>query len=268
MGAPIIKYSDPRLYGAILTKPFEISYQWIRTSVHPWHPKCLVIVECAVRAIKILTGILLLALTAFPAFLGRLIQLIHYHSKETINRANPTELLVNGLHLPKLERCLCPAATMLYATSEEKAIELVRWGLHLSTLSDSIRGDAIYISADPEISKAYGGDQLVLALDLRDEEVAYVSSDEWELFNFRVPAEATFLDFRELFYENGYKAIKYDLYGGEQKTWAVYDPSCVSIVEVRPLAIPQLEPQFSDSEEFNSSKPTLRRYSRKLDLGH
>ena len=77
MPAPIQRYSDPRLYGTTLVKPFDKSYQWIRTVAHPLHPECSLVAECAVRAMKVLTGSLALAVTALPALIGRIIQIIH-----------------------------------------------------------------------------------------------------------------------------------------------------------------------------------------------
>ncbi len=39
---------------------------------------------------------------------------------------------------------------------------------------------------------------------------------------------------RELFYKNGYRAVKYDLkHYGTEKAWAIYDPSCISIKTIR-----------------------------------
>ncbi len=46
---------------------------------------------------------------------------------------------------------------------------------------------------------------------------------------------------RELYYQNGYRAIKYDLdHYGTEEAWAVYDESCISIIKVQlsPTAIP------------------------------
>lgn len=42
-------------------------------------------------------------------------------------------------------------------------------------------------------------------------------------------------DVRELFYQNGYRAIQYSLrFYGTTEALAVYDPSCISIKEIKP----------------------------------
>lgn len=75
-------------------------------------------------------------------------------------------------------------------------------------------------------------DQLILSLDLREGEVAYANDQILKEFT----KDKDFSDkkvsstVRELYYRNGYRAIKYDLdHYGTEEAWAIYDSSCVSI---------------------------------------
>ncbi|MBS0626365.1 MAG: hypothetical protein JSS32_09975 [Verrucomicrobia bacterium] len=242
MAAPIQRYSDPRLNGTILTKPFYDSYQWIRTVNHPMHPKCNRIEECAVRAMKAITGALALVLTALPALVGRAIQIIHYHRLSRVERLSPERIDVDGLTLPEKEACPLPGPEKFHGTSERNAMQILRWGFDpRKTAIGSKLGEAVYVSASDTVSADYGEDQLILSLDLRNGEVAYLPDrfkDQmgWDLNNKKVMESV-----RKLFYLNGYRAIKYDLaHYGTEEAWAVYDPSCVTIREVRPapLAVP------------------------------
>lgn len=128
MAAPIQRYSDPRLYGSSFVKPFNASYQWIRTVAHPWHPKCSLITECAVRAMKIVTGVFALALTTPSTLIGRFIQFLHYHSISVEGRAKPKAITVNGMELPRLKACSLPEPEKYHGTSELAAIGILRWG--------------------------------------------------------------------------------------------------------------------------------------------
>lgn len=244
MAAPIQRYSDPRLYGTTLVKPFDKSYQWIRTIAHPLHPECNLVEECAARAMKALTGILALAITALPALIGHIIQIIHYHSLSADDRAHPPEVVIDDMHLPNLQTCPMPAPMKFHGTARDGAIGILRWGFDPSrTAPGSKMAEAVYVSADDAVSATYGEDQLVLSLDLREGEIAYVNSDA-------LSALKTGKDFsdkkvmalvRELFYQNGYRAIKYDLsHYGREEAWAVYDESCIFITKIQlsPTAAP------------------------------
>lgn len=74
----IPKYHS-NLYGSSLVKPFSFSYQWTKSALYPSPSKYNIITECAIRSLKLLTGILALSITALPALAGRLIQIIHFH---------------------------------------------------------------------------------------------------------------------------------------------------------------------------------------------
>ncbi len=242
MPAPIQRYSDPRLYGVTLVKPFDASYEWIRTVVHPIHPKCNLIAECAVRAMKILTGLLAIVVTMLPALIGRVIQIVHYHEIPVGFRKRPPEVVVNGMHLPRGldENCSMPAPKKFHGTPREGAIGILRWGFDPTRTSSGAKmAEAVYVSASDVVSAAYGEDQLVLSVDLREGEIAYASN--WTLSEFGESIGQNLSDkkvmaaVRELFYQNGYRAIRYDLdHLGTEEAWAVYDPSCITIEEVRP----------------------------------
>lgn len=240
MPAPIQRYSDPRLYGTTLVKPFSASYQWIRTVAHPLHPKCSLITECAVRAMKIMTGTIALAITALPALVGRLIQIIHYHSISKEIRANPPEVIVDGMQLPRLQPCQMPGPTKYHGTHEAAAIGILRWGFNPSiTASGAKMAEAVYVSARDVVSAVYGEDQLILSLDLREGEIAYANNDTLYEFTARIGKDLSdkrvMAAVRELYYQNGYRAIKYELdHYGTEEAWAIYDPSCISITQIRP----------------------------------
>ncbi|MBF8262869.1 MAG: hypothetical protein HW387_534 [Parachlamydiales bacterium] len=235
MAAPIQRYCDPRLLGTTLVKPFDKSYQWIRTVAHPLHPKCSLIMECAVRAIKILTGILTMAITSLPALVGRIIQIIHYHSISKTGRLNPPEIVVNNMHLPRLEPCQMPHSKTYHGTDENAAIGILRWGFDPSKTAPGAKmAEAVYVSASDTVSATYGDNQLILRLDLREGEIAYL--DDTALhghIRFNSSDKKAMAAVRELFYLNGYRAIKYDLNDhGLEEGWAVYDLSCISIQQI------------------------------------
>ncbi len=238
MAAPIQRYSDPRLYGTTLVKPFNASYQWIRTVANPLHTKCSIITECAVRTLKVITGILALAITALPALTGRLIQIIHYHAISKENRAAPSEVVVGGMKLPHLTPCSLPADKKYHGTNEAAAIGILRWGFNPAKAGSGAKiAQAVYVSASNTVSTSYGEDQLIVSIDLREEEIAYLSDDDLEEFtkNKDFSDKKVMAAVRELFYQNGYRAIKYDLdHYGLEEGWAIYDPSCISIKEIRP----------------------------------
>lgn len=246
MPAPIQRYNDPRLYGTAWVSSFRHSYQWIRTVAHPWHPHCNQVAECAIRVTKSVTGILAMAVTALPALIGRTIQIIHYHLISREKREHPAEVVVQGMHLPYLEPCPLPAPKKFHGTAREGAIGILRWGFDPSrTAAGAKMGDAVYVSANDVVSAAYGQDQLILSLDLREGEVAYISDANIETFERMLPSGLTpkfiMAAVRTLCYQNGYRAIRYDLdHYGREEAWAVYDPSCISIQGIRlsPVAAP------------------------------
>ncbi|MGK5594681.1 MAG: hypothetical protein ACSNEK_04905 [Parachlamydiaceae bacterium] len=247
MAAPIQRYSDPRLYGTILVKPFNQSYQWTKTVTNPFHPNCNLVTECTIRAIKTITGVLALAFTALPALIGRVFQVMHYHSLSKSTRAHPPEVIVDGIRLPHLQNCPMPASKKFHETDRKRAIGILRWGFKpTKTASGAKMADAIYVSASDAVPVVHGIDQLILSLNLRDGEVAYVDDDA--LRNFAITVGKDLLDkrvmaaVRKLYYRNGYRAIRYELdYYGKEEAWAIYDPSCISVTEIRlsPKAFPR-----------------------------
>lgn len=237
MAAPIQRYSDPRLYGTSLVSPFAGSYEWIRTVAHPWHPRCSFVAECAFRAMKTFTGIVALGISALPALAGRIVQIIHYHWIPAEVRAHPAEIVIKGMHLPQREVCSKPVGVVFHGTDQESAIGILRWGFDpRKTALGAKMGEAAYVSARPYVSAAYGVDQLILLLDLREGEIAYVTDEALgELGGGQEDMAAV----RQLFFQNGYRAIRYDLpYYGIEEAWAIYDPSCISITKIQPSPFP------------------------------
>lgn len=73
---------------------------------------------------------------------------------------------------------------------------------------------------------------MILFLDLRESEVAYMDSFTFNEFieNLDLKNKKVSAAVRQLFLRNGYRAIKYDLtHYGIEEAWAVYDASCISI---------------------------------------
>lgn len=240
MAAPIQRYSDPRLYGIILVTPFEQSYEWISTVAHPLHPRCSMITECTVRAMKVFTGILAIAMTTALALVGRIIQIIHYHSISENARLYPVQVSVDGMQLPRLRTCPLPPPAAYHGTHEDAAISILRWGFDPSRTSAGAKmAEAVYFSERATTSASYGDNQLIVSLDLREREVAYISNESLREFknstNKDFSNKTVMAAVRDLYYQNGYRAIKYDLgdYDTEE-AWAIYDPSCISIQQIKP----------------------------------
>lgn len=108
LAAPIQRYNDPRLYGKTFVEPFYRSYQLAKSVTYPFHPACDRITECATRALKFRSAAFTLAATAVPALVGRIIQIIHYHSIPKKIRLNPTPVKIDNLQLPHLMPCPHP----------------------------------------------------------------------------------------------------------------------------------------------------------------
>jgi len=242
MAAPIQRYTDPRLTGEFLAVPLEKSYAWIRTVTNPVHPKCSKSYEYVVRAFKALTGVIALALTTLPWLLGRSIQVISYHVMGTARRENRLEFGAE-LVLPRFASCDLPEAFRSHATSQTSAISILRWGFDPSKTMSGALGDAIYITATDQKMSVPGNDQLVLSLDLKKDEV--ISINEHDLSNWRdsnrrpldITDKKTSAAMREVFLKNGIRAVNYRL---NPEAWAIFDESCISILEVHPDAPPPL----------------------------
>lgn len=129
------------------------------------------------------------------------------------------------------------------------AMNILRWGFDPSkTAPESKMAEAVYVSSNDTVSVSYGGNQLILALDLQEEETAYLSDDSLKGFkeNVDFSDKKDMSSVRQLFYQNGYRAIRYDLdHYGTEEAWAVYDPSCISIKQIRlsPEPILQTKPK-------------------------
>lgn len=237
MAAPIQRYNDPRLYGTTLVKPFNESYQWIRTAAHPLHPKCSRVTECAFKAMKIVSGTIALVITAIPALVGRIIQIIHYHSISNEIRLKPPTVKVNGMELPELQKCSMSPSKKYHGTKDITAMSILRWGFDPNkTGLGSKMGNAAYVSVGDTVSVTYGNCQIVLSLDLEENEIAYLDNNPYQqlMKNKNLEDKTTMVALRELFYQNGYRAIKYDLnHYGIEEAFAVYDPSCISIDRIQ-----------------------------------
>jgi hypothetical protein len=245
MAAPIQRYSDPRLYGSTLVRPYNASYQWIKTVAHPLHPKANLIAEVAIRSFKLTTGVIAISVIAVPALVGRSIQIIHYHCISQEVRLNPPQIAIDGMQLPRLETCHMTKPKKYHGTDDAAAIAILRWGFDASrTASGSKMGEAVYVSEGKQVSFEYGGGQLVVSLDLRDSEIAHLSRDPLCTFlpgkEKDVRDKKVMASVRKLYYQNGYRAIRYNLdtrYGREE-AWAVYDPSCITIKKIKQSRVP------------------------------
>jgi hypothetical protein len=238
MAAPIHRYSDLRLYGTTFVKPFNYSYQWIKTVGNPLHPQCNLIAECAIRAIKLLIGTVVMTGTALPASIGRIIQITHYHFISKAIRLHPPKISINDMELPSLQPCTVPQSEVFHGTEEKGAIGILRWGFDPhKTKEGSKIGEAVYASAVNTVSSSYGSDQFILSLNLRENEVAYLDDDTLMKFSTGkdFSNKKTMTAIRELFLKNGYRAIQYTInHHGKEKAWAIYDVSCISIIRVQP----------------------------------
>lgn len=236
MAAPILRYSDPRLFGTCIVKPCASSYEWTRNAINPIHPNSNLVVEVAFRALKAFTGTLAIAITALPALVGRVIQMIHYNSLSPSIRENPPTVAINNMQLPTLKGCKISDLTSYHGTTETAAISILWSGFNPSKVAvGSKLGEATYVSAKDTVSAEYGQDQLILKLDLREREIAYLSDKDLEAQNWNFSDKKVMSTVRELFLANGFKAIKYDLdFYGEEEAYAIYDTSCISISRVQP----------------------------------
>ena len=94
-------------------------------------------------------------------------------------------------------------------------------------------------SASNLISSQFGTDQLILSLDLNESEVAYASDKNLTEFALKINKDLSdkknMAAVQELFYKNGYRAIKYDYQNiHKEEAWAVYDPTCITITDIQP----------------------------------
>jgi hypothetical protein len=237
--APIQRYSDPRLFGAALVNPWQRSYEEGRRALHPLHPRASQIEQVCIRALHLVRGVLAMALTFLPGLVGRVCQMIDYHSRSKDALRHPSVVELEGMSLSDFLRpCTPPKKDGYHGTSEEAALSILNWGFDLKKVSsESKMGQAVYVSTGDAVSAAYGEDQLILSFDLRPGEVAEATE-----------AAESFVGHRGamgwIFYQNGYRAVKYTLqssHQGTEEAWAIYDPSCITITRINPS--PKAEPQ-------------------------
>ncbi|MDE3045966.1 MAG: hypothetical protein KGJ02_04915 [Verrucomicrobiota bacterium] len=229
MQVPAIQtYSDSRLRGDWLVKPFTASYQWMRTAFNPCHPQANVLVECALRVVKVVTGVLAMIVTVWPALVGRLVQITHYHCMTKARRGFPPTCGVGNFTLPSPAMNSCPVPQAVYYGTD-RALNILRWGFDRHPPAPTIlTGEAIYAS-EIKGSSTEKKEELVLSLDLQPTEVASLNITSFELSetaNLGKDKAAA----RTLFLQNGFRAIKYT--GLSHDVWAIYDPSCISIQKV------------------------------------
>jgi len=243
--APILRYSDPRLYGTFLVQPWSMAYEWTRTVTNPWPPACNPVVECAVRGFKIVSGLCALAATCVPALAGRLVQMGHYHSMSTEKREKPRpigpwkteETLRLNIPAEALESCALPSQ-LFYAKTAPMILSTMRFGFSFDDCYGSIgcsAGPAIYASEKSRKAEVFGNDveELQLSLDLKPEEIAYVPTKKGDAVPAfakpigRIGGSEALKARRNGFIMNGYRAVKFNTEG--YPVWAIYDPSCIRI---------------------------------------
>jgi hypothetical protein len=106
VAAPIQRFDDSRLLGAVLTVPFKNTCYYIRTVSNPLPPASSVIacvVECARRAFTFLVRLILFIPTLSVFLIGRVLQVLHYYVKGETERENPQVVKTQGFEFPELE---------------------------------------------------------------------------------------------------------------------------------------------------------------------
>jgi hypothetical protein len=245
----------------------------IKTVFHPLHVECDLVTELAIRAIKAVVGIFALAITALPALFGRIAQIIHFHAISANNRAHPPEVKVSGMSLPELEvypmLASQKALPVSFRASQREAKNILRWGFYSTTrAAEQKLPGGIEVSVANVAFAVEASDTLRLSLDLREGGIAYVSNRALNDFSAaftKVFAEKTGRNFsdqtdipaqrelsaarsstlRELYYQNGYQAIKHksDRFGKEEH-WVVCDSFCMSLLQVLPpIVVPPIAGQ-------------------------
>jgi len=180
---------------------------------------------------KVFTGVLALAFTALPAALGRLIQMIHYHSMSAEERKRPQQVgeLPANLREPHLKDDFFDvkgSGSFLGQQyqgmlKEADMISILRWG-H--------RQDTVHVSNDESAWTMKEGEPeevkytLSVSLDLQKAEIANMEDVLWAPGALANPRQ---------FLNNGYRAAQYTIYDeesyGYQTFFAVFDPSCISV---------------------------------------
>lgn len=103
-GAPIQKYSDPRLYGIALVEPFrEVYASWISPLRNPIHPASNKLIEIGRRSCNALVGVVVSIVLSVFAMVGRVAQIIHFHSLSAEARRKPAAIAHKGLRIPALQ---------------------------------------------------------------------------------------------------------------------------------------------------------------------
>ena len=274
MGAPIQRYNDPRLYGHEFAKLFCECYQFTRRTVaYPLPPNSPLITECAIRALKFFAGMLGMILAAAPAFMGRLIQVLHYHSLSQVTRGKPP--LVENLFRVKVSskgnsscsisfsRAKLVTEKCYFQTSLKKAQSILRQGFNLETSKckeDAPMGYSVCVSWTQPEDNALADNALLftLTLNLAPYEIANIEKSQLKTFyqslkeslkgkaenyyrsalrkrhNVEKLVESAQQVFAEKAIGDFFCSNGYRaLYVKDTGKLAIYDPSCISIESVQ-----------------------------------
>jgi hypothetical protein len=191
-GAPIQRYSDPRLYGDILVRPFREMYgSWMLPVRNPVHPHSNYYVEMGRRSLNALVGVVcIVALSVFP-LIGRIVQMIHYHSLAEAKRKKPEAVSYQGMSLPAVKEVSEEEAGMTWK-------ELVQRGwkeLKMKNPSASA-SEALEIRLDPQTTTAseaaLRGGELIKggSNESLDTEIACVVADDVYLSERAITVES------------------------------------------------------------------------------
>ncbi len=97
-GAPILSYSDRRLYGFTLTRPFRACYyEWVKPLTNPYHPILRnPVLEFLRRLVPAIIGMLGMILFAPFALIGRIVQCVHFSTHSIEELARPKFIVSEG----------------------------------------------------------------------------------------------------------------------------------------------------------------------------
>lgn len=243
MAAPIQRYSDPRLEGSCRTTPFFHALYQFKSAFSPIHPQSDLQKEVAKRTELAAHSAIKMCSEAFPAAMGRMEQIVHYHSLSEEERASPPAIDVDGLRLPTLKPTSLPPREVFCGTKEEKAKEILRGGFDTTkTCKKALFGNGVYLTPLEETAGFYGKNRLVVSLDLKKEEIAYLDPTAFATFQLEhrklLAKENGYLSLSELLLRNGYRCVEYDLYDWKrgakiQRALVIFDPTCVSVKGIR-----------------------------------
>lgn len=202
--APILRYSDRRLYGAALTEPFRNVYaHWIRPLSFPTHPETNKFFEFGRRSVNALAGVIFFLVFLPFAFIGKCAQIIHFHTLSKEERDQPVAVTYQGMSLPEfhnasqIQRCCFGPFTADEAASTLRA------------------GKPLQHEVDPRREREWTVDATV-AQDVSFRERAFISLTWHEVSsNFRNqwnrpdrPGSECFEAVHELFARNGIRVLE------------------------------------------------------------